>query len=383
MTYQELLQQYYAGGGAAPIQDGEYRLGQQMVTLPDGRSARMDAAGNLVVYDPATPGAGSEGGGAMYRTYDVGGGVSAPQWQASSEPGRNVRRSALGLAGMAAAPFIGYGVNQLIGAGVAGAGAGAGAGAATLPAAVAPAAAATGAGTGMSWPLVAAMVGSGVANAYTANRAAQTQARAADQALGLQREMFERQTELAEPWRQAGVNALTRMQSGDVGLTQDSSYAFRLSEGLKALQRTRAAGGQMFSGGSERAAMRYGQDLASTEYGNAWNRLAALAGIGQTATGAQAGFAGQYGANAGNMLTSGAAARASGYVGGANALNQALGQGINLYQQNRLMDLYGPRASMPQQPMLGYAPQQPMPGYAPQQPVYGDPHAPFRYPENT
>lgn len=229
----------------------------------------------------------------------------------------------------------------------------------------------------MSWPLVAAMVGSGVANAITSNRAAQTQARAADQALGLQREMFERQTELAEPWRQAGMNALTRMQSGDVGLTQDPSYAFRLSEGLKALQRTRAAGGQMFSGGSERAAMRYGQDLASTEYGNAWNRLAALAGIGQTATGAQAGFAGQYGANAGNMMTSGAAARASGYVGGANALTQALGQGINLYQTNRLMDMYGPRAAAA--PM----PQQRAPMFAPQQPAYGDPYEQFRYSEFT
>lgn len=46
MTYDELLQQYIAAGGSAPIQDGEYRLGtQSTVALPAGRSAMMDSAG--------------------------------------------------------------------------------------------------------------------------------------------------------------------------------------------------------------------------------------------------------------------------------------------------------------------------------------------------
>ena len=228
----------------------------------------------------------------------------------------------------------------------------------------------------MVWPIAAAIVGSALLGSRASSRAADVQASAADQATALQREMFERQIALNEPWRQAGVNALTRMQSGDIGLTQDPSYGFRFSEGLKALQRMRGAGGQMFSGGSERAAMRYGQDLASTEYGNSWNRLAALAGIGQTATSAQGAAAGQYGTNASGLMTGGAAARASGYVGGANALNQALGQGLNMYQTNRLLNMYGPQQQQAPGFGYGYGAPQPAPGY-------GDPREQFRVPEYT
>jgi hypothetical protein len=210
----------------------------------------------------------------------------------------------------------------------------------------------------MVWPIVAA-IGGALIGAGASRSAARTQAESADAATRLQQQMFERQTELNEPWRQAGVNALMRMQSGDIGLTRDPSYAFRFSEGMKALERARAAGGQMFSGGTERAAMRFGQDLASTEYGNAWNRLAALAGIGQTATGAMSSQAQQFGTGAGNLMTSGGAARASGYVGQANALTQALGQGLQQYQFNQMLNRFAPQQA--QQPNI-YAPQ-PMPGY--------------------
>lgn len=224
----------------------------------------------------------------------------------------------------------------------------------------------------MAWPIAAAIVGSALLGSRSSRRAADTQASAADAATQLQREMFERQTALNEPWRQAGVNALTRMQSGDIGLMQDPSYAFRFSEGMKALERARAAGGQMFSGGTERAAMRFGQDLASTEYGNAWNRLASLAGLGQTATGAMSGQAGQFGTNAGNAMMGGAAARASGYVGQANALTQALGQGLGQYQFNQMMN----RFQAPAAGGGGY-----YGGSAP--PAYGSPYEQFRYPEYT
>src|SRR5574343_22292 len=57
-----------------------------------------------------------------------------------------------------------------------------------------------------------------------------------------------------------------------VGNYQDPGYAFRMSEGLKALDRTAAARGGLISGSALKAASRYGQDMASQEYQNAFNR---------------------------------------------------------------------------------------------------------------
>lgn len=201
---------------------------------------------------------------------------------------------------------------------------------------------------------IGASLGGGIDASQAASKAANIQARSADQATQLQRDIFNKQVELQEPWRQAGVNALARMQSGDIGMMQDPSYKFRLSEGLKALDRQAAARGGLISGGALKAAQRYGQEAASQEYGNIWNRLASQAGLGQTATNQLGSAAGAYGANAGNMMTSGAAARASGYVGGANALNQAIGGAGNAYMQNQILN----RLFAQQQPQAAYAWQQ-------------------------
>lgn len=186
--------------------------------------------------------------------------------------------------------------------------------------------------------VAAAIAGSALVGAYSANRAAKTQAEAANRATDVQSDIFNRQVELQEPWRQAGINALGKLQSGDVMGYMDPSYQFRLSEGLKAMQRTAAARGGLLSGGALKEAQRYGQGLASTEYGNAFNRLASLAGVGQTATNQLGSAAGTYGSNVGNLMTSGAASRASGYVGGANALTGGLGQYLNYTQNQNLMN---------------------------------------------
>jgi hypothetical protein len=128
-----------------------------------------------------------------------------------------------------------------------------------------------------------------------------------------------------------------------------------MSEGLKALDRTAASRGGMLSGAALRGATRYGQDMASQEYQNAYNRyqtnragilnpLQSLAGQGQT-TANNLGQAGQnYATNAGNAYMNAGNAAASGYVGSANAWNQALGsatnalgQGISNYYASRPM----------------------------------------------
>jgi hypothetical protein len=194
----------------------------------------------------------------------------------------------------------------------------------------------------MPW-IALAIGGSALLGANASKSAAKTQAASTDQATQLQERMFNKQVELQQPWQQAGVNALAKLQSGDVMSAMDPSYSFRFQEGLKALDRQAAARGGLISGGALKAAQRYGQDYASTEFGNAYNRLAGLAGVGQTATGAIGNAAGAYGTNAGNLMTGAGAARASGYVGGTNALTGGLSQYLNYTQGQNLLNRLGPQ----------------------------------------
>jgi hypothetical protein len=109
----------------------------------------------------------------------------------------------------------------------------------------------------------------------------------------------------------------------------------------------------MLSGAALRGATRYGQEMGSQEYQNAFNRyqtnranqlnpLQSLMGSGQTAANL-VGAAGQNYANqAGEAYMGAGNARASGYVGSANAWNNALGNAANtLGQQNMLSSIYG------------------------------------------
>ena len=205
----------------------------------------------------------------------------------------------------------------------------------------------------MPWMIAAAVVGSSLIGSSASKKAASTQADAANRAADLQMKQFERQVELQEPWRQAGITALNKLTPlateytpfGMQQFQQDPGYAFRLQEGMKALERSAAARGGLLSGGMLKGAQQYGQDLASQEYMNAFNRyqaernarlnpLQSLAGIGQTATN-QLGQAGQTMAgNVGQAMGAAAQARASGYLGSSNAFAQGLGTYLN-YQQGQ------------------------------------------------
>lgn len=258
-----------------------------------------------------------------------------------------------------------------------------------------------------------ATVGGGLLSSRASGRAASTQADAASQAAALQAQatrdqiasqerMFERQVDLQEPFRQSGINALGQLQSpqtqlppafraqtglpsgfspsagaalpgafaGEVDLQADPGYQFRLQEGLKALDRQAAARGGLISGSALKGAQRFGQDMASQEYGQAYgralteygtgvdrantifgrdltgygldqelnrlaygreldaynalvgrsdtmyNRFAGQAGIGQTATNQLGGAAEQTGTNLANIIGQGATAQA-GAIGAA------------------------------------------------------------------
>lgn len=195
----------------------------------------------------------------------------------------------------------------------------------------------------MTFWVAGAIVGSSVIGGISANKAANTQVAAADRAAQLQQQQFDKNIELQAPWRQAGVNALGKLQSGDVMGQMDPSYQFRLSEGMKALERTAASRGGLLSGATLKGAQRYGQGLASQEYGNAYNRLASMAGIGQTATGAMTGLGSQFANAQGENYMGAANARASGYTGGANAVSGGLGQYLGYSNNQNLMNMLRPK----------------------------------------
>lgn len=203
----------------------------------------------------------------------------------------------------------------------------------------------------MTFWVAGAAVGGAALGAWGANKAAGAQSDAANRAADLQSQQFQITQQNQQPWIDAGKNALTQLQGmnytpfGQTNWQQDPGYQFRLSEGLKSLDRQAAANGGLISGNALKAAQGYGQNMASQEYQNAFNRyqaewqaklnpLQSMAGLGQT-TAAQLGNQGMTAANnIGNSLQSAAASRASGYVGATNALTNSLGQYMN-YNQNQ------------------------------------------------
>jgi hypothetical protein len=101
-------------------------------------------------------------------------------------------------------------------------------------------------------------------------------------------------------------------------------YNFRMNEGLDQLDRYNAANGRYLSGAQLKATQRYAGNLASGEFDNWWNKMAGIAGVGQTAASQNSGNAMTTGANLGNAYQNAGDARASGYMGQANAWGQAI-----------------------------------------------------------
>lgn len=298
----------------------------------------------------------------------------------------------------------------------------------------------------MAWGAIAGAVIGGMMSSNASGDAASLQAGAADRASGVNKYIFDKQVELQQPFREAGVGALNRLsylmgisptgysslsgineaelrkqlepqfrrQVGDntmftYGLNEspekwgpvyetdqaalnaevqrriaaqqsaadqaattaagadpnfgslmkkfgledfqaDPGYQFRQTEGMKGIENSAAARGNLLSGGALKAIQKYGQDLASQEYGNAYsrfnadqtnqyNKLAGLVNTGQGASNQLTNAAANYGSNVSNNIIGAGNAQAAGVVGQANAWNNAIGQGTNLYQQNQLMDL--------------------------------------------
>jgi len=210
----------------------------------------------------------------------------------------------------------------------------------------------------MSW-VAAAVVGSSLVSGYmggkAAKDAARIQAESAERAAQIQKEMYEQGRQDLAPYREQGYAALKDIQGMKPFLTQsfadqqalapylDPSMAFRMRYGTQATERLGNVGGGALSGNTLRGLTEFGQGLASTEYGNAFNRaqteraniyntLANIAGMGQGAVNTGVGTGQALGQNLAGLTTGAGAAQAAGVVGQANAYTQAM-QGPSNYLQ--------------------------------------------------
>lgn len=204
-----------------------------------------------------------------------------------------------------------------------------------------------------------AVVG-GLATSRAGSKAADAQVEAADRSSQTQQHMFDVNREDMTPWRDAGRDALDRMTDeigpgGDYArdfklsdFQKDPGYAFRMREGLQALERSGAARGGLLGGRTGKELQRYGQDYASGEYSTAYNRfnadrdrrfnrLASIAGVGQTATRDVANMGTQTANSIAENQIGVGNARAAGAVAQGNAVGGAANSIGNWFMMNKFL----------------------------------------------
>ena len=146
-----------------------------------------------------------------------------------------------------------------------------------------------------------------------------------------------------------------------------SGLQFGLNEGTKGINRQAAAGGSLLSGATLKALTRFGNDYGSTKANESsnrfgvnqdrqYNRLAGLAGTGQTAS-SQVGAAGANMANniSANQIGVGNA-QAAGGIAGANAISGGISSGYGNYQGNQLLKILSNRNTYNSANNFGNAP---------------------------
>ncbi len=228
--------------------------------------------------------------------------------------------------------------------------------------------------SGVATAVVVGTVAGGYLASQGAKSAASTQAAAADRATAAQQQALSEQMALQQPFTEAGTTAVNQLsamtQPGGAATKEfayspfsyqaDPGYAFRLKEGMNAMNATAAARGGLISGNALKAGQIYGQEMGSQEYSNAFNRylqnyanaqntfqlnrnnlldpLKFLTNIGQAGASNQAANVGSFGNSQAANTIGAANATAAGQVGSANAINTAIGQGIGAYQMNQLIN---------------------------------------------
>lgn len=181
------------------------------------------------------------------------------------------------------------------------------------------------------------------------DNAIKAQSEGTDKANKYLESMFYQGREDLNPYLGLGTSAVAGLDRGMTGgdltrgftmadFNKDPGYQFRMKEGMNAIQGSAAARGSLNSGATMKALSRYGQDFASNEYQNAYNRFSQdrdqrfskfshLAGMGQNATGQALGVNHNYGNQVAANFTGLGNAQAAAHINQYNTMADLAGQG--------------------------------------------------------
>jgi len=172
----------------------------------------------------------------------------------------------------------------------------------------------------------------GLFGSNAADKAAKAQGDAANRAIDLQKATIAQARLDAAPWLDAGKKALSQYMGelgmGGPGFTssfeETPGYQFQVAEAEKGAVNHLGALGMKNSGAALKALTKLRSGLAAGERGNFLARLSGLAGVGQNAMESNNSANMNSALNTGQLMQDAGAARASGYVGAANAWTGAL-----------------------------------------------------------
>lgn len=212
--------------------------------------------------------------------------------------------------------------------------------------------------------MLGALIGAGASllgglfGSSSAEKAAQAQADAANRATALQKRMYEQTRADQMPWLEAGKTALSTYM-GQLDGTGDANafkatpgYEWRVSQGEKGVMNNLAAMGAKNSGKALKSLERFRQGIASEEYDKWFGRVGAAAGQGQQASNSMAASSANAANSMSNTIQGAGEARASGYVGSANAWTGALNSAANFLGQGSGSNSFGSSSGF--RNMIGY-----------------------------
>ena len=172
----------------------------------------------------------------------------------------------------------------------------------------------------------------GLFGSSAADKAANAQGDAANKAIELQKATIAQARLDSAPWLEAGKKALGQYM-GELGMggagftsqfTKTPGYDFQVQEAEKGALNHLGALGMKNSGAALQALTKLRSGLASQEHGNYLARISGLAGVGQNQVNQNNSASMNSALSQGQLMQDAGAARASGYVGGANAWTGAL-----------------------------------------------------------
>lgn len=238
---------------------------------------------------------------------------------------------------------------------------------------------------------------SGISGAVAADRASRAQQAAAKDARGQIEKYTGQAIGYQQPYYDTGTRNLATLdqrnaagyydmptqtyQQPTFDFQADPGYQFRQAEGMRGINANAAAQGMSLSGATQKALAKYGQGLASQEYGNAynrfsndrnfdysvfgdaynrqaaeknaqWNRGVGLANVGVNAANQMGNYAMNAGQSVADTVIGGGNARAAGIMG----VGQAIGNiGQNISSAGQIPFYYGRQpATIPSSTMANY-----------------------------